>query len=70
MQFEQGLLRFFHSEMMSLHDWPNGVSHFGIANYLAEVNSVHLVQYSTPVLESGRFPKRVTNARSSEAVAS
>ena len=43
MQLEQGLLRLFLSEMMPVHDWEDGIGHFGVAEYLAEFSLMHLV---------------------------
>ena len=43
MQLEQGFLRLFLSEMMPVHDWEDGIGHFGVAEYLAELIEVHLV---------------------------
>jgi hypothetical protein len=49
MQFEQGFLRLSLGETMSAHDWRDGIGDFCVANYLSELNPVHLVKYSTPV---------------------
>ena len=51
MQFEQNFLGFSLGETMSAHDWSDGISDFCVADYLAELNEVHLVRYSTPVLD-------------------
>jgi hypothetical protein len=42
MQFEQGFLRLSLGETMSTHDWRDGIGHFCIADYLAELDDVHL----------------------------
>ena len=51
MQFEQGFLGLSLGQTMSAHDWRDGIGHFCVAHYLAELNQVHLVKYSTPVLD-------------------
>jgi len=51
MQFEQGLLRLSLCQTMSAHDWRDGIGDFCVANYLAELNKVHLISYSTPALD-------------------
>jgi hypothetical protein len=43
MQFEQGFLRLSLGETMSAHDWRDGIGHFCVADYLAELNQVHLL---------------------------
>jgi len=51
MQFEQGFFSLSLCQTMSAHDWGDGIGDFCVANYLAELNPVHLVKYSTPVLD-------------------
>jgi hypothetical protein len=48
MQFEQGFLRLSLGKMMSAHDWRDGIGDFCVADYLAELNQVHLVRQYTP----------------------
>ena len=48
MQFEQGFLGLSLGEMMSAHDWRDGVGDFCVAEYLAELNEVRRVLHYTP----------------------
>jgi len=55
MQFEQGILCLFFGEMMSAHDRRDDVGDFCVADYLAELDQVHGVRYSTLVLDVWRL---------------
>jgi hypothetical protein len=48
MQFEQGFLGLSLGQTMSAQDWKDGIGDFCVANYLAELNPVHLVRHYTP----------------------
>jgi hypothetical protein len=47
MQLGQGLLSLFLSEMMSVHDWGNGMCDVCVAKYLVEFYPMHLATLYT-----------------------
>ena len=46
-QFEQEFLGLFGAETVSSYDWRDRVGDFCVADYLAELNTVHVMRYST-----------------------
>jgi hypothetical protein len=46
-QFEQEFLGLFLGETVSAYDRRDRIGNFCVADYLAELNTVHLVRYST-----------------------
>ena len=51
MQFEQGFRSLILGEAMSADDCRDGIGDLCVADYLAEFDEVHLMGYSTPVLD-------------------
>src|ERR1051326_3661588 len=56
-QFEQEFLGLFRAETVFAYDWRDRIGDFCVADYLAELNKVHLVRYST------RFSLRLHRTR-------
>src|ERR1043166_10139984 len=48
MQFEQEFLGLSLGQTMSAHHWRDGIGDFCVADYLAELNQVHLLGHYTP----------------------
>ena len=48
MQFKQGCFRLSLGKTMSAHDWRDRIGDLCVADYLAELNKVHLVRHYTP----------------------
>jgi len=46
-QFEQEFLGLFRVETVSAYDWRDRIGDFCVADYLAELDMVHVVRYST-----------------------
>jgi hypothetical protein len=46
-QFEQEFLGLFRAETVSAYDWRDHIGDFCVADYLAELDKVHPVRYST-----------------------
>ena len=51
MQFEQGFRSLILGEAMSADDCRDGIGDLCVADYLAQFDEVHLLGYSTPVLD-------------------
>jgi hypothetical protein len=47
-QFEQEFFGLFRAETVSAYDWRDRISDFCVADYLAELDKVHVMRYSTP----------------------
>ncbi len=46
-QFEQQFLGLFRAETVSVYDWRDRIGDFCVADYLAELDMVHVMRYST-----------------------
>jgi hypothetical protein len=46
-QFEQEFLGLFLGETVSAYDWRDRIGDFCVAEYLAELDTVHVMRYST-----------------------
>ena len=46
-QFDQEFLGLFRGETVSAYDWRDRIGDFCVADYLAELDKVHVVRYST-----------------------
>ena len=46
-QFEQEFLGLFRAETVSAYDWRDRIGGFCVADYLAELDIVHVMRYST-----------------------
>ena len=46
-QFEQEFLGLFRAETVSAYDWRDRIGDFCVADYLAELDKVHVMRYST-----------------------
>ena len=46
-QFEQEFFGLFLGETVSAYDWRDRIGDFCVADYLAELDMVHVVRYST-----------------------
>jgi hypothetical protein len=58
-QFEQEFLGLFRGETVSAYDWRDRIGDFCVADYLAELDMVHVIRYSTPFsLQLGRTSSR------------
>jgi hypothetical protein len=58
-QFEQEFLGLFRGETVSAYDWRDRIGDFCVADYLAELDMVHVMRYSTPFsLHLGRTSSR------------
>src|SRR5947209_18979719 len=58
MQFEQEFFGLFLGETVSAYDWRDRIGDFCVADYLAELDKVHVMRYST------RFCGRSVQCRS------
>ena len=47
MQFEQEFFGLFLGETVSAYDWRDRIGDFCVADYLAELDTVHVMRYST-----------------------
>jgi hypothetical protein len=47
-QFEQEFLGLFLGETVPAYDWRDRIGDFCVADYLAELDTVHVMRYSTP----------------------
>jgi hypothetical protein len=48
-QFDQEFLNLFRAETVSAYDWRDRIGDLCVAEYLAQLDTVHLVRYSTPL---------------------
>jgi hypothetical protein len=63
-QFDQEFLGLFRSETVSVYDRRDRIGDLCVAEYLAKLDTVHLVRYSTPFsLHLGRTTSRPPNQR-------
>src|SRR4029453_7154669 len=46
-QFDQEFLNLFRAETVSAYDWRDRIGDLCVAEYLAQLDTVHLVRYST-----------------------
>jgi len=46
-QFEQEFLGLFRAETVFAHDWRDRIGDFCVSDYLAELDTVHVMSYST-----------------------
>jgi hypothetical protein len=54
-QLEQEFLGLSLCETMVAHNWKDGIGDFGIADYLVELNEMHLVRHYTLILDVWLF---------------
>jgi len=63
-QFEQEFFGVFRAETVSAYNWRDRIGDFCVADYLAELDMVHVMRYSTRFsLHLGRMSSRPPNQR-------
>ena len=63
-QFEQEFFGVFRAETVSAYNWRDRIGDFCVADYLAELDMVHVMRYSTRFsLHLGRLSSRPPNQR-------
>jgi len=53
-QFEQEFLNLFRAETVSAHNWRDGIGDLCVADYFAEFNMMHVMNYSRNLLAPRR----------------
>jgi len=57
-QFEQEFFGLFRAETVSAYDWRDRIGDFCVADYLAELDKVHVMRYSTRPERAFHLPLR------------